>query len=1182
AQQYLEAKDYPAARTQLDLLLKADPFNPDLLAAKADTWARAGDDTALAQFYAAELQTMQQASLNATDKNDRIAGLRRGYIAALVRLKKPQEALDQYIEVINRFPEDQTVTSEAARFAQRNQLGDRLTAYYGKAEQASPKDYRWPMVLARIDTTLRRYPEAVSAYDLACHVRPDRTDLAIAEVGLQTRLGRFEDALKTNQRLYDLTYHNRDYLEAQAALLARLNRKDEAVKMLRAALIDGRPPDPANYYQAMSDLAAWHMYPEAQQTFEQGLAQLKIDSSETPGFDVYLRILTIERKQDLAIQAVSAAVEKGRIEKRNLPSAAWMTAIGAAMDEFFTAEEKEAEGKLLSSPGHVPRNVNIGALYENGQFTELYAQYLARHATMVRRLDQFQRSRLRFVPLGKQLEIAASTLPVTEKENVFRMALSAYETAGDTLDELRLIMAYPAIGSDPAQYGRLIANNPAQYAASIPHNNFGNGVVQYLIANTAEPQAIAALQARATSAVEPLWNPAYQALSGLYYSSSRAEVSQAFDSLLGPRLVGAEIIETADTRKTHLVGDDWFYYAARDGDYLAYQKLPSAAELLEAQIEAAPIASDRYLELGDTLRDTGQPVQARQEYNYAQELSPQRADVLDRLGALDWDGGNRAAALKDWQDAFDILKARIDAGPLSASFWPSARILFVHANRYGVINQVKPNADAMLHLYIKRSGAYEFEPFIEGILTEAKNRQAALNWLLDLSHDENGGEILQALAQSQLLTPAEQDPVWRATIARQERVVQAAAGDARADQQSQLNANLSQYAGYLGNQKRYQEALAIIDRIPDDQRPKEDEVRLQILDGRLSALIAHWQMKPDDMPNDQQLLAIAHSLRHLGRTQDADRLLDYDYSAQIQAGTATVSTYLGLAKLRFDQKRNSEGLDLVRDAVLSMDAPFANLQAAGRLLEDEGLRQEAHGYYAQWHTAEPWNGAATLAEARTGEDAKQMDAVRTSPENPYALRIEAARAMRAAKASVTGTTELDVLTHQQISPADASKPYFVAARVDAAAQAADWTSKAKLLAEAIAIDPRLTSERNRLADAAARSHQPYLAIAAYNPQPFDADLAQRIADAEIAIGESQQGQFVLQNIEQNTAASTQQRSHARQEREQLVSRLRLQSLNDSRAPEVTNGVAQDRIVKPKLKALPPDDVAQVKVDGGAQ
>jgi tetratricopeptide (TPR) repeat protein len=1182
AQQNVEAKNYTAARAQLDQLLVGDPYNADLLAAKADTWARAGDDAALAQFYANELQAMQQAPLNAAEKNNRIAGLRRGYIQALVRLKKPGEALDQYIEVINRFPEDETVTSEAARFAQVNQLGDRLTSYYEKTEQASPKDYRWPMVLARIDTVLRRYPEAVSAYDKAGYVRPDRTDFLFAEADLQTRLLRFEDALKTNQRLYELTYHNRAYLEGEATLLARLGRKDEAVKMLHSALIDGRPPDAANYLQATSDLVAWHMYPEAQQMFEDGLAQVKGDPDQTPGYETYLRVLTIERKQDIALQKVSEAVELARQHQRTFQSGGWMGAIGSTMNEFFTAEEKDAEAKLLLTAGRVPRNVNLHALLQNGGFGEAYAQYLSRNTSMWRELDQFQRSRLHFVPLGKQLEADASDVFPSQRNEVLSMAISAYETAGSAADELRIMIDNPRLSVDPERYAKLIANNPAQYSARIPHSDFGNGVVQHLIADTDEQKAEAALVARATSKVDRLWTPAYLALTGLYYTSAKPEAKQSFNTLLGPRTVGTEVAETAEARGNHLSGDNWVYYAARFGDYLAYEKQPGADDLLPAAVEWSPIASERYVELGDTLHDAGRAAQARTEYEHAQELSPQRADVLDRLGALDWEAGNQAAAVKNWQNAFDVLKVKIDAGALKPSFWQTARVLFIHANRHGVVDQVKPNADAMLHLYIKRSGAYQFEPFIEGMFTEAKSRRSALDWLLNLAHDENGGEILQILAQSPVLSEAERDPLYREMIARKQKAVTAAAGDARTAAQSELNSQLGEYANYLEMQKRYKDALQTIESVSEADRPKEAEIRLEILNGRLAQLITRWQAKPEDVPGGTVLLSVAQALRQLGRADDANRLVEYEYTTEIQAGTAGAAAYFGLAKLRFEQKRTGEGLDLVRDAVLSGDAPFVNLEPAGRLLEDEGLRKEANAYYAQWHKAEPWDAMAALAEARTAGDVKALDAVRKDLKVAYQVRIDAARAMRAAKSTVAGTTQLDVLTREAISPAEAAQPYFVAARLDAAAQTTDWAAKVRLYSEAIAIAPGLADERNKLADAAARTNQRYLAIAAYTGQPFDSDLAQQIADIHIAVGQPEQAEGLLNAIQKSEAASTKQKDHARQEEAQIAKQLRLRAVNQTRSPEVSNGIAQQRIVKPKLKVLPADDVAPVENEEGAE
>ena len=87
--------------------------------------------------------------------------------------------------------------------------------------------------------------------------------------------------------------------------------------------------------------------------------------------------------------------------------------------------------------------------------------------------------------------------------------------------------------------------------------------------------------------------------------------------------------------------------------------------------------------------------------------------------------------------------------------------------------------------------------------------------------------------------------------------------------------------------------------------------------------------------------------------------------------------------------------------------------------------------------------------------------------------------------------------------------------------------KAKLLAETIATEPSLTEQRNKLADAAARANQWYLAIAAYTDQPFDPELAQGIADAQLAIGAPEQAEGLLEAIQRSDTASANQREHAR-------------------------------------------------------
>jgi cellulose synthase operon protein C len=111
-----ESGDYARARTLVTPLLRQNPFDADVLAVVAESYARVGDDEALRQFYLARIQVFRSASLPPTERASRIASLRRGLIPALTRLKKYGAALNQYVAIINSYPEDQGLSDEAASY----------------------------------------------------------------------------------------------------------------------------------------------------------------------------------------------------------------------------------------------------------------------------------------------------------------------------------------------------------------------------------------------------------------------------------------------------------------------------------------------------------------------------------------------------------------------------------------------------------------------------------------------------------------------------------------------------------------------------------------------------------------------------------------------------------------------------------------------------------------------------------------------------------------------------------------------------------------------------------------------------------------------------------------------------------------------------------------------------------
>ena len=223
------------ARELLEPLLADDPFNADYLAAVADSYALARDDGSLRDFYKSTIEAMRRSApaASADERTRRIAGLRRGLIPALARLNDHAGAIDQYIEILNRYPDDEPLLQEAGRYARQHARTDQLLAYYTKTAADSPRDYRWPMLLAKLETQFEHFPAAIAAYATAAAIRPDRADFQIARGRLEERLMRFDDAVASYAKTYELTYHDPQWMEKIAELRARQGRVDDAAKALR-------------------------------------------------------------------------------------------------------------------------------------------------------------------------------------------------------------------------------------------------------------------------------------------------------------------------------------------------------------------------------------------------------------------------------------------------------------------------------------------------------------------------------------------------------------------------------------------------------------------------------------------------------------------------------------------------------------------------------------------------------------------------------------------------------------------------------------------------------------------------------------------------------------------------------------------------------------------------------------
>ena len=303
-------------------LLPQSPYDAQVLAVVADSYARQKDNVGLKAFYLAQLDLARAApGLSRDDRKSDIALLRRGLIPALTRLNDHAGAIDQYTALLSAYPEDAATGDQAALYALAHGQQARLLDFLNTTVQQSPKDSRFAILLAQAQTVFANLPAALRAYDAAITIRKDRADLYQARATLELQLAQ-ADASQLDRaaddfgHLYALTYHDPQWQVRLAEIRARQGRPDDAVAALRTAYIEGHatsgPVAAANSFTVAAQLAEWNLLTQARTFAEGGLhlagGVLFTDSNLAPsGARTYARVLTRLGKANEALTALNAA-----------------------------------------------------------------------------------------------------------------------------------------------------------------------------------------------------------------------------------------------------------------------------------------------------------------------------------------------------------------------------------------------------------------------------------------------------------------------------------------------------------------------------------------------------------------------------------------------------------------------------------------------------------------------------------------------------------------------------------------------------------------------------------------------------------------------------------------------------------------------------------------------------------
>ena len=1036
ARKSTDAKQFQQARDLLAGLLKDSPYNGEYLAAMADTYAQAGDDHGLEQFYLEKIASFRSAPLPADARKAQIATLRRGLIPALTRMNNYSGAVDQYIELINNFPEDDTLVTEAALYALRYQRQQQLVDFYAKTVTQSPRDYRWSIVLARTLTNLENYPAAIDTYAKSIALRPDRVDLYTARAGLEERLMRFDEAAADYEHIYQLAYKDPQWMEKVAAVRARQGKTKEVVAALQGALINGRPENAGNYFEVARRLESWGMLEPARSFAEQGVSkagpELLASAEHHPGARIYVRIMTRLRQQEAAFATLQKAVAESaanlpvlqeQMEKQGIAGmtdATWrentrrtrietartgmmgaLQEMGSAVNTYFTPEERLAFARFAESKrsGMTLSDLDAFAipLAESAALADQEARW--RYESMMQRAGSpnfypetqsfvdLERRRGHFAELGAEMEQFSDKVYANMRSAPLLAAADAYRSAGDQANELRVFSRIFSINGLDAtrqqRYFQLLLERQAQdlvHIASAWPAPYGEQAANYAVAHGSPALAHAVVRAR-SKARPPVWDKAYNALVGLYFAEPTPDVNNAFLTALGDDPIGVRLAKPVD-RNQQLAGNTWFYYGSRYGEYLGTAKLGDPEDFLPAILEDSPASASGYLTLADYYAGSGDGKHAIADYNHALELSPNHPDVYDSLAVVYYKQGDRASALAQWKQAFAQLSTQLNGARLAESFWADFGRTCDQLAARKMFGELKPDADAILRTYLRRNGNYRSNALLHSVYAAAGDPASATAWLLDLSsaaHDPT--TILADVADASWIPLAQRAPIYQRILRSKEDAATKLNGLERQYAEQDLGAWQLRWVQYLVRTKQYAASAAAITALPEETRaaqaralvPLDLEVAAQL--GTLDAKLTVYRAEPQQAPASEILRTAARRLFESGDKQSARKILELVFAREIEEHTLVAANFLGLAEIRLASGDTAGALDLLRRLVIAVGNPFENLDPAAGLLEKTGHNAEAVEFLDQLVKSAPWDSSYRLRLAKAKLAAGQDAAV---------------------------------------------------------------------------------------------------------------------------------------------------------------------------------------------------------------
>jgi cellulose synthase operon protein C len=681
--QRLNLLNRTAEAEQILIGLQTDnPNDSDVFSELTDIYVRTNKAENLRKTLATTLDGLKKQDLEPREFRWKAEDLRKKMIAAFTRLKDYDSATEQYIEIINREPENEETLEAAIGFAKRYGGAGKLLEYYEKTAREAFKNYRWNVVLARIYEAHGDFPKAAENYRTAIFNQPEMTELYESLGEIYVKMQNYEAALKNIDKLLELSADDKKYVKQKAQILERLGRKAEAEAEKAKLPAEDRPtpaalPDQFAEAQNLRRVETEKALEKYRQAFENLAAdpyRIPLRSADITGFvqtvhaadslDSIAEKLWRLRAQLAAEIEDPDSVKSGKArENLQILDGAMTEAIGLeiktkAGGNEILAVRRDLETRLETTDKADVRTLALlqNLIFRCG-FEDLQEKGLIRRFENSAGEENRTQSLRTLVAFYQKRDNHRRILEILEKDladNPLEFVRTYAETARvleipeKEVSALRIIFAKQNENDGfTGRYLETLAENNRPELENLARNPGAHElqIINFLFSKK-EPEL--AKEAIANSSYPLGWKLSRIAQTNLKFNNFAAENESKFTAALQLATIG-ELVKQKPDERSQLTGSEWFNFSNQYGKWLFAAAQPEKAEnFLAAGIENHPKTADRQFELGFFYLRQKEFSRALEHFNLARELRPDDNSYLPFIGAAYFQLNEKEKAFETW------------------------------------------------------------------------------------------------------------------------------------------------------------------------------------------------------------------------------------------------------------------------------------------------------------------------------------------------------------------------------------------------------------------------------------------------------------------------------------------------------------------------------------------------------